>query len=133
MKKMSGLYLILLNLIFGCGILAERPNDPPPVNDHDANLIGSWKNDSSAKIIKFDGSEIISTVCDTSKCLKNIFTYRTYTGSIYKDFITTENCDLNGNYCNKAFESPSNIVESYEIYSSLDSLIISQIKYYKIQ
>lgn len=124
--------LMSLGLFSGCEVLGAFPNDPPPVNDHDAELIGSWKNDSSSVEIVFDGDKMTSTVCDSASCIQNTFPYRTHDGSLYKDFITTHNCDSNGNNCQKISEFPSNSVESYEVFSSQDSLRIEQFKYHKI-
>lgn len=115
-----------MNNIFGCGILGERPNDPAPVNDHYTKLHGAWNNDSLSKRLAFGSHTMISATCDSSRCIKNTFPYRTYNGSLFKDFIATLSCDANGNDCNYLSEFPSNSIEKYEVYPNHDSLKIEQ-------
>jgi hypothetical protein len=127
-----GLCMVFLSLFLGCGILGERPDDPPAVNDHDAGLVGSWNNDSLSVRLTFDGDEMTSIACDSSACTRHVFPYRTYNGSLFKDFITTYTCDSSGNGCSKVSEFPLNTIESYEVFSGGDSLGIAQLKYRRI-
>lgn len=132
MKTVSGFCLVFLCLLLGCGVWGERPDDPAPVNDHDTGIIGSWRNDSLANTTAFGSGTMVSITCDESKCTKNIFPYRTYNGTLFRDFLTTYSCDADGNNCKKLSEFPSNSIEAYEVFSSLDSLKIGEVKYHRI-
>jgi hypothetical protein len=131
LKIIRGANIVLTALLFGCGFLGERPNDPVLPNDRDSKIIGAWANDSLMIELTFNGSKLISIKCDTSACRKDDFVYRTYNNMLYRDFLINQNCDINRNNCVKIFEGPMNSMEIYEIISNQDTINIENIKYYK--